>query len=202
MYTQRKPDIHPILYWLRVTVFDSGPTITHYRVNVSRFLGILIAQNCSNFSLVDCSSSLQASTHHEVCHFGTMISEKYHSSSSSKMKWIIQTEDMSMAYIFYFTGFFYEVFFSFVPFLINESLDSLTQQDVAPERLYIEMKRGAGSTLRSWDVGPMLGVCWTSVEDDGSTLTQHWANVSCLLGCVHVTLRLRVLSSRTSDDIS
>ena len=32
------------------------------------------------------------------------------------------------------------------------------------------------------DVQPMLVQCWTSVEDDGPTLYQHWLNVSCLLG--------------------
>ena len=32
------------------------------------------------------------------------------------------------------------------------------------------------------DVEPMLFWCWANVEDGGSTLKQHWFNVSCLLG--------------------
>ena len=28
----------------------------------------------------------------------------------------------------------------------------------------------------------MLGNCWSSVEDGGPTITQHWVNASCLLG--------------------
>ena len=30
---------------------------------------------------------------------------------------------------------------------------------------------------------PVLVQCWASVADAGSTLNQHWASVSCLLGC-------------------
>ena len=32
------------------------------------------------------------------------------------------------------------------------------------------------------DVEPLLFKCWANVEDGGSTLKQHWLNVSCLLG--------------------
>ena len=32
------------------------------------------------------------------------------------------------------------------------------------------------------DVDPMLVYCWSDVVDGGATLTQHWVNVSCLLG--------------------
>ena len=32
------------------------------------------------------------------------------------------------------------------------------------------------------DVDPMLNWCWASVVDGGATSTQHWVNVSCLLG--------------------
>ena len=31
----------------------------------------------------------------------------------------------------------------------------------------------------------MLGGCWAIVYDAGPTLTHHWLNVSCLLGCSH-----------------
>ena len=33
------------------------------------------------------------------------------------------------------------------------------------------------------DVDPMLGYCWFSVTDAGSTLTQHCVSVSCQQGC-------------------
>ena len=33
------------------------------------------------------------------------------------------------------------------------------------------------------DNHPMLYQCWTSVEDVGPTLIQHWVNATCLLGC-------------------
>ena len=29
----------------------------------------------------------------------------------------------------------------------------------------------------------MLGQCWASGVDGGPTLTQHWNNVSCFIGC-------------------
>ena len=32
------------------------------------------------------------------------------------------------------------------------------------------------------DIKPMLGSCWSSIVDDEPTLTQHWFNISCLLG--------------------
>ena len=32
------------------------------------------------------------------------------------------------------------------------------------------------------DVDPVLGECWADVEDGGPTFTQHWVNVSCILG--------------------
>ena len=32
------------------------------------------------------------------------------------------------------------------------------------------------------NVDPMVGWCWPTVFDAGQTLTQHWVNVSCLLG--------------------
>ena len=31
------------------------------------------------------------------------------------------------------------------------------------------------------DIEPTLGQCWAEVVDGGSTLNQHWFNVSCLL---------------------
>ena len=31
-------------------------------------------------------------------------------------------------------------------------------------------------------IDPMLGECWSAVSDVGPTFTQHWVNVSCLLG--------------------
>ena len=39
-----------------------------------------------------------------------------------------------------------------------------------------------GSTQQTRDIEPMLGQCWTDVVDGGPALTQHWFNVSCLLG--------------------
>ena len=33
-----------------------------------------------------------------------------------------------------------------------------------------------------YNVGPVLVQCWASVADGGTTLFQHWINVSCLLG--------------------
>ena len=35
-------------------------------------------------------------------------------------------------------------------------------------------------------IAPMLMECWASVEDGGPIFRQHWGNVSCLLGCIHV----------------
>ena len=35
-------------------------------------------------------------------------------------------------------------------------------------------------------IDPMLGYCWPAVSDVGPTLTQHWVNVSCLLGFARV----------------
>ena len=44
----------------------------------------------------------------------------------------------------------------------------------AADRLpYTQQKRG---------IHPMLYQCWTSVEDGGPTLKEHWVNTSCLLG--------------------
>ena len=34
---------------------------------------------------------------------------------------------------------------------------------------------------------PMLSQCWASVEDDGPTLPQQWANVLCLLGIRNIS---------------
>ena len=31
-------------------------------------------------------------------------------------------------------------------------------------------------------IKPMLAQCWSTVYDGGSTLSQHWFNVSCLMG--------------------
>ena len=49
--------------------------------------------------------------------------------------------------------------------------------------------KGSVSTSRShWsdpearELYPMLCYCRPSVEDDGPTITQHWVNVSCMLG--------------------
>ena len=36
-------------------------------------------------------------------------------------------------------------------------------------------------TQQTRDVDPMLGYCWAN-EDGEPTLTQHWVNVTCLLG--------------------
>ena len=33
-----------------------------------------------------------------------------------------------------------------------------------------------------------VGLCWAGVEDDGPTLTQHWANALCLLGYLCLTV--------------
>ena len=33
-------------------------------------------------------------------------------------------------------------------------------------------------------LGQYVGQCWPAVYDVGPTLTQHWLNVSCLLGRV------------------
>ena len=41
---------------------------------------------------------------------------------------------------------------------------------------------------QSRDVEPMLGQCWPAVYDVGPTLTQHWSNVSCLLGTTQMPL--------------
>ena len=37
----------------------------------------------------------------------------------------------------------------------------------------------------------MVGQCWSSVEDDGPTLAQHWVDVSRLLGGNYVGLGSR-----------
>ena len=36
----------------------------------------------------------------------------------------------------------------------------------------------------------MLGQCWADVVDGGPTLSQHWFDVSCLLGRPYVALLL------------
>ena len=35
---------------------------------------------------------------------------------------------------------------------------------------------------------PLLGQCWVTVYNAGSTLTQQWVNVACLLG--HIPCKL------------
>ena len=49
------------------------------------------------------------------------------------------------------------------------------------QHLYI-MLHQLTNTQQTRDVGPVLDWCWPSVVDGGTTLVQHWANVSCLLG--------------------
>ena len=39
-----------------------------------------------------------------------------------------------------------------------------------------------GSTQLTRDIEAMLGQCWADVVDGGPALTQHWFNVSCLMG--------------------
>ena len=45
-------------------------------------------------------------------------------------------------------------------------------------------------SLQTRYIEPMLSWCWPSVVDDGPTSTQHWLNVSCLLGSqfVHILM--------------
>ena len=47
--------------------------------------------------------------------------------------------------------------------------------------LYPIMYCGHTLPRYSTDVVPMLFYCWASVADAGSTIKQHWVNVSCFL---------------------
>ena len=41
---------------------------------------------------------------------------------------------------------------------------------------------GNTNPAKTWDVGPQLSYCWPTVVDGVLTVTQLWANVSCMLG--------------------
>ena len=41
---------------------------------------------------------------------------------------------------------------------------------------------GIAAAQQTRYIEPGLGYCWVDVADGGPTLTQHWVNVSCLLG--------------------
>ena len=47
------------------------------------------------------------------------------------------------------------------------------------------------STHQTRDIQPVLEKCWTSVEDGGPTLNQHWVNVLYFLGinCIPANMR-------------
>ena len=47
--------------------------------------------------------------------------------------------------------------------------------------LKLSLEAGLDDPQQARDVEPLLFKCWANVEDGGSTLKQHWLNVSCLL---------------------
>ena len=58
----------------------------------------------------------------------------------------------------------------------------------------ISTRTARGATLKSSEsdpanIDPMLDQWWARVVDGGSTLIQHWVNVSCLLGTSKVDPR-------------
>ena len=54
---------------------------------------------------------------------------------------------------------------------------------------------GQEATQQTRDIEPMLGYCWSSVEDHSPTLTQHgkrWLNV---VGCMNTDAKLSTITS-------
>ena len=60
-------------------------------------------------------------------------------------------------------GYIIILFFHYVTHFVKSTLDISSQQ--------------------TRDIEPMLALCWADVYDVGPTLSQHWLNASCLLGC-------------------
>ena len=55
------------------------------------------------------------------------------------------------------------------------------EQKVTDNKTYITLVLLELYIQQTRNVHPMLGYCWTSVEDGDPMFTQHWVNVSCLL---------------------
>ena len=69
-----------------------------------------------------------------------------------------------------------------IHFLITCSYFATQRTSLLAENKLLSSEFDSLSTQRTRDIDPMLDRCWASVLDGGTTLVQHWVDVSCLLG--------------------
>ena len=84
-------------------------------------------------------------------------------------------------------------------FQLGASVRGLSGEKSSGHRPAFPFQPIHSSPQQTREVEPMLGQCWASVLDDEPTLTQHWFNVSCLLGqklmiCEHVSVNGSMLA--------